>query len=315
MPMLEHRKVGQIVRLFGAGILLLALMRIGVQCARSTTGSPNRGAILPATQAGLMKSLEEKGRDRAAADIKAGRLRILYYGLPWSMGKPLIDDESGLAIEIVEGCDVMPEFKAETDAYNASMRQWAKEHPATSPDAAWSKPADGLRMRLVGPESPVIVGQRFQIKMLIQNVSAKPIAIREPHFLSVIRDPGAHPGNRDAAHWNESVITTTWPHRQEQGFLWHSDSGSTMLTPRTVQPKEIHTVLLIVGRDDQERPQDGIQPETIMFLYHDIPGKYPLVATYAVPAGDPPAWSGNLVAPMVDVELLAGPATRPAVSH
>lgn len=71
-------------------------------------------------QTGL--SPAERGVLRAREDIAKGKRRILYYGKPWSVGKPLIDDASGLPVEIVEGCDVTREFAEETDAYNSTMR-------------------------------------------------------------------------------------------------------------------------------------------------------------------------------------------------
>ena len=67
-----------------------------------------------------------KGIMRAKKDIAAGKMKILYYGKPWSHGKPLIDDESGLPVEIVAGCCVRPEFVEETGAYNKTMRQEMK---------------------------------------------------------------------------------------------------------------------------------------------------------------------------------------------
>jgi hypothetical protein len=79
-----------------------------------------------ATQEGQTKLAEDKGRARAAEDIRAGKPHIAYYGKPWSAGRPLIDESSGLRVEIVEGCVVTGEFVAETDAYNAAMREWAK---------------------------------------------------------------------------------------------------------------------------------------------------------------------------------------------
>ncbi len=66
---------------------------------------------------------KQRGEARARADIATGKMRILYYGKPWSVGKPLKDDRTGLPVEIVEGCDVSAEFVAETDAYNAVMRE------------------------------------------------------------------------------------------------------------------------------------------------------------------------------------------------
>ena len=75
-------------------------------------------------------SPKEKGIMRAKKDITANRMKILYYGKPWSHGKPLIDDESGLPVEIVAGCCVRPEFVEETGAYNKTMRQEIKDKQA-----------------------------------------------------------------------------------------------------------------------------------------------------------------------------------------
>lgn len=69
---------------------------------------------------------KEKGIMRAIKDIAVGKMKILYYGKPWSHGKPLIDGESGLPVEIVAGCCVRPEFVEETGAYNKTMRQEMK---------------------------------------------------------------------------------------------------------------------------------------------------------------------------------------------
>jgi hypothetical protein len=64
----------------------------------------------------------DKGIHRANEDIKNGKMQILYYGKPWSARKPLIDDETGLPVIIVEGCVVTTDFVEETDAYNTIMR-------------------------------------------------------------------------------------------------------------------------------------------------------------------------------------------------
>lgn len=68
----------------------------------------------------------QKGEAQAKADISKGISQILYYGKPWSEGKPLVDEQSQLPVKIVAGCDVTREFVAETDAYNAVMSQTAK---------------------------------------------------------------------------------------------------------------------------------------------------------------------------------------------
>jgi len=50
-------------------------------------------------------------------------MQILYYGKPWSVGKPLIDEATGLPVKIVSGCCVTEEFVEEIDAYNRRMRE------------------------------------------------------------------------------------------------------------------------------------------------------------------------------------------------
>jgi hypothetical protein len=54
----------------------------------------------------------------------AGRPVILYYGKPWSGGKPLVDDATGLTVEVAGGCAVTKSFVAEVDAYNDAVRKW-----------------------------------------------------------------------------------------------------------------------------------------------------------------------------------------------
>ena len=65
-----------------------------------------------------------KGAEAAAKDIAAGVFRIFYFGIPWSSGKPLVDDQTGFRVQIVAGCDVSQPFVAEVDAYNRVMRDW-----------------------------------------------------------------------------------------------------------------------------------------------------------------------------------------------
>jgi hypothetical protein len=81
---------------------------------------------------GGVRSAADRGRARAAAAAAAGRARVLHYGKPWSAGKPLVDDASGLPVEVLGGCAVTAEFCEETDAYNAAARA-AAAHPAARP--------------------------------------------------------------------------------------------------------------------------------------------------------------------------------------
>jgi hypothetical protein len=65
---------------------------------------------------------KERGAATASKDIKRGTLRILYYGKPWSIGKPLVDDATGYRIQVIAGCDITEPFVAEVEAYNNAVR-------------------------------------------------------------------------------------------------------------------------------------------------------------------------------------------------
>lgn len=65
---------------------------------------------------------KERGAATASKDIKRGTLRILYYGKPWSIGKPLVDDATGYRIQVIAGCDITEPFVAEIEAYNNAVR-------------------------------------------------------------------------------------------------------------------------------------------------------------------------------------------------
>ncbi|MDZ4405869.1 hypothetical protein [Prosthecobacter sp.] len=76
---------------------------------------------------------KERGTATATKDIKAGTLRVLYFGKPWSVGKPLVDDATGYRVQILAGCDVTATFVAEVEAYNNAVRAFhAKNASATT---------------------------------------------------------------------------------------------------------------------------------------------------------------------------------------
>jgi hypothetical protein len=75
------------------------------------------------------ESAREWGIQKAKEDIASGKRRIFHYGKPWSVGKPLKDDRSGLPVEIVAGCKVTEDFVKRVRAYNETMRASAKESP------------------------------------------------------------------------------------------------------------------------------------------------------------------------------------------
>ena len=65
----------------------------------------------------------ETGRAFAEADIGSGINRILYYGKPWSDGKPLIDDETGYPVTVISDCIVTKAFTLLVEEYNLAMRE------------------------------------------------------------------------------------------------------------------------------------------------------------------------------------------------
>jgi peroxiredoxin len=72
---------------------------------------------------------KERGAATAAADIKAGRAVILYYGRPWSQGKPLVDDATNLRVVVIGGCFASEAFVTEVGSYNAAIRDWYAKKP------------------------------------------------------------------------------------------------------------------------------------------------------------------------------------------
>ncbi|MDQ3622115.1 MAG: hypothetical protein M3463_06460 [Verrucomicrobiota bacterium] len=75
---------------------------------------------------------KQQGAETALVDIKARRPVILHFGIPWSAGKPLVDDTTGLRVQIVAGCTVTGAFAAEVNAYNDTIRAWHAENKATT---------------------------------------------------------------------------------------------------------------------------------------------------------------------------------------
>lgn len=69
------------------------------------------------------------GRRLADDDLADGTARILYYGEPWSAGKPLVDDQTGYPVEIVAGCIVTRDFIQLVDAYNTKVRAHFRANP------------------------------------------------------------------------------------------------------------------------------------------------------------------------------------------
>ena len=89
-------------------------------------------AISTDNSSAAVAAAKQRGAATAAKDIKAGTLRILYFGKPWSVGKPLVDDATGYRIQILAGCDVTEPFAAEVQAYNNTMRAFHTKSASTA---------------------------------------------------------------------------------------------------------------------------------------------------------------------------------------
>ena len=107
-----------------------ALLMIPHVCGRVRAAAPplqtdpQRVKLSLEKGAEAVKKAKKRGAATAARDIKAGRPVILYYGRPWSQGKPLVDDATKLRVVVVAGCFVSEVFVAEVEAYNTAIHDW-----------------------------------------------------------------------------------------------------------------------------------------------------------------------------------------------
>src|SRR5688572_11134288 len=79
-------------------LILFAIGGISVYAEESPIASPRISAD---NSAAAVAAAKERGVATASKDIKAGTSRILYYGIPWSVGRPLVDDATGHRVDIV----------------------------------------------------------------------------------------------------------------------------------------------------------------------------------------------------------------------
>ena len=70
-----------------------------------------------------IKEPANEGRVYAEADLRRGLTRVLYYGKPWSQGKPFIDDETKYPVMIADGCVVGKDFVSFVGEYNRAMKE------------------------------------------------------------------------------------------------------------------------------------------------------------------------------------------------
>jgi len=109
-------------------ILVVALGCLPVFAADESPISSS--AISTDNSPAAIDAFKARGAATAAKDIKAGVLRILYYGKPWSEGTPLVDHATGYRIQILAGCDVTSTFAAEVEAYNSTVRAFHAKSPS-----------------------------------------------------------------------------------------------------------------------------------------------------------------------------------------
>ena len=67
-----------------------------------------------------LAAARRRGRETAAANIAAGKLRMHSYGIP----QEIVDPKTGYPVDYVEGCIVSQAILAEIDEYNAAMTDW-----------------------------------------------------------------------------------------------------------------------------------------------------------------------------------------------
>jgi hypothetical protein len=118
--------------------VILAVLLVGSLVAGFTFAAEESPIVSTAISTdnspAAVAAAKERGAATAAKDIKAGRLRILYFGKPWSVGKPLVDDVTGYRVQILADCLVTAPFVEEVKTYNETMRQWhLKNATSTGP--------------------------------------------------------------------------------------------------------------------------------------------------------------------------------------
>ncbi len=125
--MLHHTSLRSVLLLVGAVVII-----IGQPLGAAEDSPISSNAISSDNSAAAIAAAKARGATTAARDIAAGTLRILYYGKPWSGGKPLVDDATGYRVQLLAGCVVTEPFVAEVEAYNSAMREWHAKQASSS---------------------------------------------------------------------------------------------------------------------------------------------------------------------------------------
>lgn len=169
-----------------------------------------------------------QGAATATKDIKAGEFRILYFGLPWSTGKPLVDEATGYRVQIVAGCMVTSQFSAEVYAYNETMRDWhAKTKPLSSEeiDRVFESVNQGKKVDRDTLHRALISDQKSLRADAARLLGEVGDATSVPHLIDALSDQSHHvgadysnPGMATTRYWaNASLKKLT---KQDFGFVW-----------------------------------------------------------------------------------------------
>jgi hypothetical protein len=110
------------------GAVVIATIGLPLEAADDSPISSD--AISSDNSEAAIAAAKARGATTAARDIAVGTLRILYYGKPWSGGKPLVDDATGYRVLLLDGCVFTEPFVAEVGASNAAMREWHAKQAA-----------------------------------------------------------------------------------------------------------------------------------------------------------------------------------------
>lgn len=140
----------------------------------------------------------------------------------------------------------------------------------------WSKPVDGIRVRLVAPQTRYRVGEEIRLVLEIQNVSGGTLAIEEPELYPLVSRQ-ATPGwtitskreGRHRAREEEDVLL------KRLGALRRLAGGATLRVEITAKGGEEMKQQEALAEDEEPRRQELYFPDG------DVPGVYQFRVTYS----------------------------------
>lgn len=188
--------------------------------------------------------------------------------------------------------------------------------PTPSPPGTWSKPVEGLRIRLLSAKEKYRVGESLVLTLEVQNVSKGPLLLETPQVMPVISYPGSNPFGKGTFPW---VITCEVPNAATC-ILWsrrqalRSASDLNRLAPGETLRLRIDT-LPMNKEFEADRIRKAGEPVRVQahFVGTNFPAVYLLRTTFR--RGDkeairddgtgPRHWTGKLLeAPVVRIEVI-----------